>query len=111
MVLLCIAVFKFMQSCIGQETTANMLCFSLILIHQHPKVLKRLENVYNKKLPILLLVIMIARSMSLRLREEVTSVLRDKQEISAEDLDRLCYMEQVRNNSNLILHSICKFES
>ena len=29
---------------VGQETTANMLCFSFILVHQHPQVLKRYER-------------------------------------------------------------------
>ena len=59
----------------GQETTANTLSFAVVLVHQHPEVLERLLL-------------------------EVEEVLGDKDTITAEDLDKLKYTEQVRFNSD-----------
>lgn len=54
----------------GQETTANMLCFTFILIHQHPEVLKIL-------------------------RDEIDRVFKDSVDITDEQVKNLHYMEQV----------------
>ena len=52
------------------ETTANTLLFAVIQVHQHPDVLERLLS-------------------------EVEEVLGKKDVITAEDLDKLKYTEQV----------------
>ncbi|KAL5493499.1 hypothetical protein EMCRGX_G014690 [Ephydatia muelleri] len=54
----------------GVETTANTLLFAVIQVHQHADVLERL-------------------------RAEIQEVLGDKDDITAEDLDKLKYTEQV----------------
>ncbi|KAL5463995.1 hypothetical protein EMCRGX_G032950 [Ephydatia muelleri] len=54
----------------GQETTANTLAFAVVMVHQHPEVLER----------ILL---------------EVEEVLGGKVSVTAEDLDKLKFTEQV----------------
>ncbi|KAL5473722.1 hypothetical protein EMCRGX_G028256 [Ephydatia muelleri] len=54
----------------GQETTANTLSFAIILIHQHPEVLDRVLS-------------------------EIADVLGDRKEVTADDLDKLKYTEQV----------------
>ncbi|KAL5473734.1 hypothetical protein EMCRGX_G028268 [Ephydatia muelleri] len=54
----------------GQDTTANTLSFAIILIHQHPEVLDRLLS-------------------------EIADVLGDRKEVTADDLDKLKYTEQV----------------
>ena len=57
----------------GQETTANTLSFALLLVHQHPDVLERLLA-------------------------EIDEVFGNKTTVSAEDLEKLKYTEQVRQN-------------
>ena len=52
------------------ETTANTLLFAVIQVHQHADVLERLLA-------------------------EIQEVLGDKDDITAEDLDKLKYTEQV----------------
>ncbi|KAL5473718.1 hypothetical protein EMCRGX_G028252 [Ephydatia muelleri] len=54
----------------GQDTTANTLSFAIILIHQHSEVLDRLLS-------------------------EIADVLGDRKEVTADDLDKLKYTEQV----------------
>ena len=54
----------------GQDTTASTLSFAAILVHQHPEVLERLLA-------------------------EIDEVLGNKTSVSAEDLERLKYAEQV----------------
>lgn len=60
-----------MHSYAGQETTANTLAFAVVMVHQHPEVLER----------ILL---------------EVEEVLGGKVSVTAEDLDKLKFTEQVK---------------
>ena len=55
----------------GQETTANTLSFAVILVHQHPEVLERLLA-------------------------EIDEVLGSRTSVTAEDLEKLQYTEQVR---------------
>ena len=55
----------------GQETTANTLSFAVILVHQHPEVLERLLA-------------------------EIDEVLGSRTSVTAEDLEKLIYTEQVR---------------
>ncbi|KAL5473747.1 hypothetical protein EMCRGX_G028291 [Ephydatia muelleri] len=54
----------------GQETTANTLSFAIILIQQHSEVLDSLLS-------------------------EITDVIGDRKEVTADDLDKLKYTEQV----------------
>lgn len=54
----------------GHDTTANLLLFAIIRVHQHPNILSRLK-------------------------EEVKEVLGDKKVVTAEDLDKLTYTEQI----------------
>ena len=62
----------------GQETTANTMCFAVILVHQHPEVLERLLA-------------------------EIDEVLGNKTSVSAEDLEKLKYTEQVRLFTAMIM--------
>ena len=69
---MCMCVCRCYHLChVGQETTASTLSFAVVLVHQHPEVLERLLL-------------------------EVEEVLGDKDTITAEDLDKLKYTEQVR---------------
>ncbi len=115
---------------VGQETTANMLCFSFILIHQHPQILKRYKDYHNTYNGIGVHDILIATianiimhsvkiddsgsdnrdiqslinySMYYRLRSEIVSVMKDKREFCAEDLDKLHFMEQVWTHKTIII--------
>ncbi|KAL5496578.1 hypothetical protein EMCRGX_G012887 [Ephydatia muelleri] len=54
----------------GQETTANTLSFAVILVHQHPEVLERLLA-------------------------EIDEVLGSRTSVTAEDLEKLKYTEQI----------------
>ncbi|KAL5473738.1 hypothetical protein EMCRGX_G028273 [Ephydatia muelleri] len=54
----------------GQETTANTLSFAIILIQQHPEVLDSLLS-------------------------EIADVIGDRKEVTADDLNKLKYTEQV----------------
>ncbi|XP_072032333.1 cholesterol 24-hydroxylase-like [Amphiura filiformis] len=54
----------------GQETTANLLSFTVLVLGQHPKILKRL-------------------------REEVKTVVGDRVNITFDDINRLEYMNLV----------------
>ena len=54
----------------GLEATANTLLFAVVQVHQHPEVLERLLT-------------------------EIEEVLGDKENVTAEDLDKLKYTEQV----------------
>ena len=64
----------------GQETTANTLSFALLLVHQHPDVLERLLA-------------------------EIDEVFGNKTTVSAEDLEKLKYTEQVRQNHVQLCYS------
>ena len=54
----------------GHETSSNVLSFAMILVHQHPEVLERLLA-------------------------EIDEVLGSRTSVTAEDLEKLKYTEQV----------------
>ena len=70
----------------GQETTGNLLAFSIVLLQQHPDVLHRWVThtvCDNETTPVH------------RVMEEIEEVVGDKTTVEADDLDKLTYMNQV----------------
>ena len=76
----------------GQETTASMLTFALVLTLLHPHVLERCVFI-----PCAIIMIdVLITSINYRLQSEVDEILSDKKYVSLEDLEKLEYTEQVQ---------------
>ena len=73
---------------IGQETTSNLLSFTLITLLKNPDILERLD--YNNNFYIILLI-----THKYSVVSEIDEVMGDKDILSSNDLDKLTYTNAV----------------
>ena len=69
-----------------------MLNFAVILIHQHPEVLNRFINISKW---FMIAMPPLNQTYIFRVLEEIDEVLGDRTVVSAEDVEKLTYTEQV----------------